>query len=136
MLQPLDVSVFSPLKRALAAETDAASRLDTSRVSRIDWTSMYIRVREQAFRSPNILSSFKATGLWPLSPITLLKKLSTQLPTQALEPQNSTTSTGLNLSLLLSDPLDGTELREANALYAAEVQAAAGLTSPVKRYIS
>jgi hypothetical protein len=45
VLQPLDVSVFSPLKRVLAAETDAASRLNTGRISRIDWTAMYIRAR-------------------------------------------------------------------------------------------
>jgi hypothetical protein len=77
MLQPLDVSVFSPLKRALAAETDAASRLDSGRISRIEWTSMYIRARQQAFRSSNILSGWKATGLWPISPISVLEKLPT-----------------------------------------------------------
>jgi len=110
VLQPLDVSVFSPLKRALAAETDAASRLDSSRIPRIEWTSMYIRAREQAFRSSNILSGWKATGLWPLSPITVFKKLPVQPGTQALEQHNATPHTGLDLSLLLSDPPDGTEL--------------------------
>jgi len=34
MLQPLDVSVFAPLKRALASKTDAASRLDSGRIPR------------------------------------------------------------------------------------------------------
>lgn len=63
VLQPLDVRVFSPLKRALALETDAASRLDSGRIPRIEWTSMYIRAREQAFRLSNILSGWKATGL-------------------------------------------------------------------------
>jgi len=63
VLQPLDVSVFLPLKRALAAETDAASRLDSGRISWIEWTSTYIRVRKQAFRLSDILSSFKASGL-------------------------------------------------------------------------
>jgi hypothetical protein len=63
MLQPLDVSVFSLLKRALAAETNTASRLDSGRIPRIEWTSMYIRARQLALRSSNILSSFKATGL-------------------------------------------------------------------------
>ena len=38
ILQPLDVSVFSPFKRALAAETDALSRLDTKRLQRVEWT--------------------------------------------------------------------------------------------------
>jgi hypothetical protein len=34
VLQPVDVGVFSPLKRALAAETDAVSRLDSGLRSR------------------------------------------------------------------------------------------------------
>lgn len=45
VLQPLDVGVFSPLKRALATETDAVSRLDLGRIKRVEWTEMYIRVR-------------------------------------------------------------------------------------------
>ena len=36
MLQPLDVAVLAPLKRTLAAKTDAASRLDSSRISRVE----------------------------------------------------------------------------------------------------
>lgn len=36
ILQPLDVSVFSLLKRALAAETDSVARLDAGRVSRVE----------------------------------------------------------------------------------------------------
>jgi len=63
VLQPLDVSVFSPLKRALAAETDAASRVDAGRIIRSEWTRMYIRARESALREANITSGFKATGL-------------------------------------------------------------------------
>jgi len=136
VLQPLDVSVFSPLKRALAAETDAASRLDSSRIPRIEWTSMYIRAREQAFRSSNILSGWKATGLSPLSPITVFEKLPVQPGTQALEQHNATLYTGLDLSLLLSDPPDGTELRQANALCNSDMQKAENLPTPVKRYIA
>jgi len=42
ILQPLVVGVFSPLKRALTAETDASSRLDPGRICRVEWTEMYI----------------------------------------------------------------------------------------------
>jgi hypothetical protein len=35
ILQPLDVGVFAPLKRALASETDATLRLDTGRIPRV-----------------------------------------------------------------------------------------------------
>jgi hypothetical protein len=136
MLQPLNVSVFLPLKRTLAAKTDAASRFDSSRILRIEWTLMYIRAREQAFRSLNILSGWKATGLWPLSPISVLEKLPLLKPSQALELSNLNPPLGLNLSLLQSDPPNGTELREANALCNSKVQNATDLLTPVKRYIS
>jgi hypothetical protein len=69
ILQPLDVSVFSSLERALAAETDAVARLDASRVSRVEWTQIYIQAREKAFTIANIKSRWRNTGLEPLSPI-------------------------------------------------------------------
>jgi len=50
ILQPLDIGMFSPLKRALAAETDNAARLDSGCISRVEWTEMFIRAREKAFR--------------------------------------------------------------------------------------
>ena len=134
VLQPLDVSVFSPLKRALAVETDAASRLHPGRISRTEWTSMYIRARQSAFRASNIISGFRATGLWPLSPISVLEKLLAQPAPQASEPHHTTLPLGLNLSLLQSDPPDGTELREANALFISEVDKAGDLPPLVKRY--
>ncbi|KYG39830.1 hypothetical protein M433DRAFT_540396, partial [Acidomyces richmondensis BFW] len=43
ILQPLDISIFALLKRALAAKTDAVSQLDSGRISRVEWTEMYIR---------------------------------------------------------------------------------------------
>ena len=45
ILQPLDVSVFAPLKRALAHETDALSRHNSGRISKVEWTEMFIRAR-------------------------------------------------------------------------------------------
>ena len=48
VLQPLDMSVFSPLKRALAAETDALSGLSPTRIQRVEWTEAYIRARAKA----------------------------------------------------------------------------------------
>ena len=128
--------MFSPLKRALAAETDLVSRLDPGRVSSAGWTSMYIRAREQAFRSSNMLNSWKATGLVPLSAFTVLEKLQAPQPLQASEPCISTLHHGLDLSLLQSDPPDSTELQEANALCIAKIENANDVPLPVKRYIS
>ncbi|KYG39767.1 hypothetical protein M433DRAFT_9989 [Acidomyces richmondensis BFW] len=97
VLQPLDVSVFSPLKRALAAETDALSCLSPSRIQRVD--------------------SWKATGLEPLSPITVLDKLHQPHRSGSSNPRTPGPSSSLDLSLLNSSPPEGTELYKANAVF-------------------
>jgi hypothetical protein len=134
MLQPLDVSVFGPLKRALAKETDAFSRVDYGRIQRVEWTEMYIRARENAFTSANIVSGWRATGLNPLSPITVLEKLVVQVASRALHPSTPRELPSRDTSLLNSSPPDGTELRHANSLFKAQVQEAKGLSSPAKHY--
>ena len=115
MLQPLDVSVFAPLKRALASETDAASRLDSGRIARVEWTSMYSRAREKALTSANNVSGWKASGLHPLSAITVLNKLPSPATPRPSKPQTPGQTSTLDLSLLHSSPPEGTELRQANA---------------------
>ena len=117
MLQPLDVSVFAPLKRALAAETDKASRLDPGRIQRIEWVTMYIRARAEAFTSTNIQSGWKATGLMPLSPITVLLKVQAAPTPEALPPSTPRQTKCLDLTLLHTSPPDGSELRQANAVF-------------------
>ncbi|KYG40777.1 hypothetical protein M433DRAFT_159927 [Acidomyces richmondensis BFW] len=57
---------------------------------------------------------WKATGLKPLSPITILEKLSASRASQLIPPYTPGQSSSLDLSLLHSSPLEGTELREAN----------------------
>ena len=104
ILQPFDVSVFSPLKRTLAAETDAVSRLDSGRLQKVEWTKMYIRARERALTTTNIVAGWQATGLEPLSPITVPKKLSTAHTLLSLPPQTPGQSSSLDLSLLHSSP--------------------------------
>ena len=135
VLQPLDVSCFALLKRALALETDAASRLDSGRVSRVEWTETYIRARERAFTTPIILSGWRASGLWPLSAITVLEKVNILPNSTQLPPSTPITTTPLDLSLLDSSPPDGTELRRANAALNAELEASNVVTSPIKRIL-
>ena len=65
LLQLLDVGVFSPLKRALADEIDTVARLDSSRISRADWVSMFVWARSRALVTSNILAGWKGAGLEP-----------------------------------------------------------------------
>lgn len=136
ILQPLDVGVFALLKRALATETDKVARLDPGRISRVEWTLMYIRARERALTLANIKSGWSATGLEPLSPITVLGKLATTpIATPSTDPMDSELST-LDLSLLASSPPEGTELQQANSLLNSALQAVDTVPSPVKQYTS
>jgi hypothetical protein len=111
ILQPLDVSIFAPLKCALAIETDSVARLDPGRVARTEWKQMYIRAREKAFTSSNIVSGWKATGLQPLSPIEVLSKLPETSDRTTDTPRTPTKTPDLDTALLCSSPLVGTELR-------------------------
>lgn len=133
VLQPLDVGVFSPLKRALAVETDVVSRLDSGRLKRVEWTEMYIRARQRALTVSNIKSGWRATGLGPLSPIEVLSKI--QQPRYGSPtPRTPGRNDDFDMSLLRSSPPDSTELRQANDLLRSELRKKTALLSPARRY--
>jgi hypothetical protein len=110
LLQPLDVGVFSPLKRALLAKIEKLFCLDTRRIPRIEWTEAYIMARNRAFISRNIESSFRTSGIYLLSPITILSTLRMPTATPPTTPPPITTPNDLDRSLLDSSPPEGTEL--------------------------
>lgn len=134
ILQPLDVSVFAPLKCALASETDVALRHDAGRIPRVQWVETYIRARGKALNKHNILSGWRSAGLMPLSPITVLTKLPTNATPVASPPHTPAQQIDLDLSLLDSSPSDSTELRQASALLNTAIQACRDLSSPAKRF--
>ena len=134
MLQPLDISIFQPLKRALATETDRLAALNSGRIPRVEWTKAYIRGREKAFTSKNIQAGWKATGLWPLSALEVLNRLPSTPQAPSSIPHQEPTSHYLDSSLLDSSPPEGTELRQANALLCQELDKGGALITPAKRY--
>lgn len=95
---------------------------------------MYIRAREKALTSSNIKSGWCATGLEPLSPITVIDKIASKPTPTPLDTRTTTNSDSLDLSLLNSSPPDGTELRQANSMLNSALQSANALPSPVQRY--
>lgn len=68
VLQPLDLSVFSPLKHYYRKQVGFLSLLtDSSPVGKQNFLSCYQKAREQALTASNIKGGWKATGLWPVS---------------------------------------------------------------------
>ena len=68
LLQPLDVSCYSPLKRAYGHEVQDLARQGIHHIDKEEFLSIYIKVRLSVFSSQNIKSGFLATGLLPYDP--------------------------------------------------------------------
>jgi hypothetical protein len=69
-IQPLDLSIFGPLKTALNLEVDRIFRHSTNimRLPRVEWTSAYIKARARCFRPSSIESGFRKAGIYPFDP--------------------------------------------------------------------
>lgn len=65
LLQPLDVSVFSPLKKALATRQSRLFRSAVRRIEKAEWLEHYIEARELAISEKNILAGWRGAGLFP-----------------------------------------------------------------------
>ena len=74
--QPLDVSVFGPLKAAMARVTSHAATYDGGRIPKDVWASRLAAARSSTMTFRNIHSGWKATGLHPFHPSTVLDSLS------------------------------------------------------------
>lgn len=66
VLQPLDLSVFSPLKSRYRKEIGYLNLLtDSSPIGKQNFLICYQKARKEALSAGNIKGGWKATGLWP-----------------------------------------------------------------------
>src|SRR5271156_6630226 len=81
LCQPLDVSIFSPLKKAYYKHIEYRSRLGFSHIDKLDFLEAFLKARTEAYKSTSIQNGFAAAGLVPLDPERVLAKLNVQLKT-------------------------------------------------------
>jgi len=87
MTQPLDVAVFGPLKKHMAAEIDTLiSTGIISRVMKVEWLTAYVVAHNKVFSARNILSAFRGAGIHPFLPTKVLDRLANSLPPQTQTP--------------------------------------------------
>jgi len=75
LLQPLDVSCYSPLKHAYGQEIQELACRSILHIDKDDFLSTYVRIRNVVFTEKNIQSGFLATGLIPSDPERVLSLL-------------------------------------------------------------
>jgi hypothetical protein len=92
--QPLDLSIFGPLKTAINLEVDRIFRLP-----RVEWTSAYIKARARCFRPSSIESGFRKAGIYSFNPEILLSTITP--PPRTPSPENQVVSQISNGSRIL-----------------------------------
>jgi hypothetical protein len=102
-LQPLDVSLFSPLAAYYSQELDNWIQATQGlwRIGKRDFYKLFKLAYQMAFTSANIESAWKQTGLYPLNPSMILDQVSTKLETTESRPM--TGSSGSQSSISGSD---------------------------------
>jgi hypothetical protein len=89
LLQPLDVAVFSLLKRAYGAEISGLARAMVTKIDKPAFIQVYKVAYNKVFTKENICAAFRGTGLVLFEPEVVLSKLDVKLRTPtppALEP--------------------------------------------------
>lgn len=65
LLQPLDVGIFSPLKRALSKQISRLVRTGITRIQKVEWIECFIEARDRSITKDNVLSGWRGAGLFP-----------------------------------------------------------------------
>jgi hypothetical protein len=76
ILQPLDVSCFSPLKKAYGSQIENKMRLSINYITKEEFLPTFFTAHQQTMTTRNITSSFRVTSLVPFNPERVLENLS------------------------------------------------------------
>ena len=75
MLQPLDVAIFGPLKKALTTALTPFYEAQVKRIRKKEWVEAYEQSRKSTFTARNIASAWRAAGLAPFDRMKPLRYL-------------------------------------------------------------
>lgn len=93
-LQPLDVSLFSPLAKAYSKELSKFlyESYGLSRVTKRDFFRLFYTSWQQAFIPENIFSGFKNTGLSPFDPAIILQRFNQKSESRPSSSKSATSA--------------------------------------------
>jgi hypothetical protein len=137
VLQPLDISIFRPLKQHLTTALSHLNEAQLLRIQKSEWMDAYITARAAAFSTSNINSAWRGSGLQPFQLQTVIRAAT--LPTTDVvvleRPRTLTEHDIFEKVFLNSSPPDFQTLYKANTVLSSTISRGV-LNTPTKRYIN
>lgn len=137
LTQPLDVGIFGPLKKAMASEIAPLISTGVARLLKVEWLAAFVQAHAKVFNSDNIAGGFRGTGIFPLDPFKLRRRIPQPSPSPAPETRESTPPINepFNSAVLTSSPNDQNAVSIANNALIIEANSGNPLTSPARNYL-
>ena len=92
ILQPLDVALYSPLKRAYDHQINLFIRASINHIIKSEFFIAYLATHNAIFTEKNMKAGFKGAGVSPWNPDSVISKLDVRIQTPT--PSESRSSTG------------------------------------------
>ena len=139
LLQPLDVGLFGPLKKALSATLDPLIRTQVARLHKSEWLQAFVIARQSAFKMENVLGGWRGAGLFPYNPKKVLRHLEPEpmdLISASESPNTPPNSTLLlRTALVTSSPPTAECLHQSNLALSTLINQNPTLPSPAQSYV-
>jgi hypothetical protein len=84
LVQPLDVALYSPLKRAYGGEISNFIRASINHITKTEFFIAFKAAHDKTFTEDNIKAAFRGAGIVPWDPDSVLSKLDIRLQTPVL----------------------------------------------------
>jgi len=139
LTQPLDVGVFGPLKRYMAADIDPIIRTGVSRIQKMEWLIAFVNAHTKAMCPRNIQSGFRGTGIYPYNPSKVYNRVadtSSNSNQKTLSTTPPISPTLFSDNILNSSPIYFNAIHEANIELNAQLESYNEISPRWKKYIN
>ena len=133
LTQPLDISVFGPLKKYLSNQVYRIVGANLAKLTKTEWLRCYIPAREDAFSFHNIESGWSGAGLVPFQPRKVIRRKLGRSPTPPSTPPPD--GTIFDTALLNSSQSNIEAMQKANRVLKDMFTSNSDLATPQQNYI-
>ena len=137
LTQPLDVEVFGPLKKVLAAKLDPLIRTGVGNIQKWEWLAAFEKAHDKVFCKENIQGGFCGTGIYPYNPDKVINRVSISAistpQTRPITPPSI--NTPFTDDVITSSPINMEAVRFANYSLNNIIASNTLIPTPVRKYI-